>query len=1472
MGNKIRIDGGHKWAEILHHPCILGGPQRHGGQNQNWWGPQVRGNATSPLHSRGSPKTWGTKSELLGPTCARKCYITPAFSGVPKDMGDKIRIGGAHRCAEMLHHPCILGGPERHGEQNQNWWGPQVGRNATSPLHSRGFPKTWGTKSQLVGPTSGRKYYITPAFSGVPKDMGDKIRIGGAHRCAEMLHHPCILGGHERHGEQNQKWWGPQVGGNATSPLHSRGSPKTWGTKSELVGPTSGRKYYITPHSRGSPKTWGTKSELVGPTSGRKCYITLALSGISKDMGNKIRFGGAHRWAEMLHHPCILGGSQRHGGQNQIWWGPQVGGNTTSPLHSRGSPKTWGTKSELVGPTSGRKCYITPAFSGVPKDMGNKIRIGGAHKWAEMLHHPCILGGPQRHGQQNQNWWGPQVGRNATSPLHSRGFPKTWGTKSDLVGPTSGRKCYITPAFSGIPKDMGNKIRIAGGHKWAEILHHPCILGGPERHGEQNQNWWGPQVGGNATSPLHSRGSPKTWGTKSELVGPTSGRKCYITPAFSGVPKDIGNKIRMMGATSARKYYITPAFPGVPKDMGDKIRIGGAHGCAEMLHHPCILGGPQRRGGQNQNWWGQRCADMLHHPCILGGPQRHGGQNQNWWGPQVRGNATSPLHSRGSRKTWGTKSELVGPTSGRKCYITPAFSGVPKDMGDKIRIGGAHRWAEILHHPCILGGPQRHGGQNQNWWGPQVRGNATSPLHSRGSPKTWGTKSELVGPTSGRKCYIAPAFSGVPKDMGDKIRIGGAHKWAGMLHHPRILGGAERHGRQNQNWWGPQVRGNATSPLHARGFPKKWGTKSELVGPTGARKCYITPAFSGVPKDMGDKIRIGGAHKWAEMLHHPCILGGPQRHGRQNQNWWGPQVGGNTTSPLHSRGSPKTWGQNQNWWGPQVRGNATSPLHSRGSPKTWGTKSELVGPTSGRKCYITPAFSGVPKDMGDKIRIAGGHKWAEIPHHPCILGGPQRHGGQNQIWWGPQVGGNATSPLHSRGFPKTWGTKSELVGPTGARKCYITPAFSGIPKDMGNKIRIGVAHKWAEMLHHPCILGDPQTNGGQNQNWWGPQVGGNATSPLQSRGSPKTLETKSELVGPTSGRKCYITLEFSGIPKDMGNKIRIGGAHRCAEMLHHPCVLEGPERHGEQNQIWWGPQVGGNATSPLHSRGFPKTWGTKSELLGATSGRKCYITPAFSGMPKNMGNKIRIGGGHKWAEILNHPCILGDPQRHGGQNQNWWGPQVGGNATSPLHSRGSPKTWGTKSELVGPIGARKCYITPAFSGVPKDMGDKIRFGGAQKWAEMLHHPCILGGSQRHGGQNQNWWGPQVGGNATSPLHSRGSPKTWGTKSELVGPTSGRKCYITPAFSGIPKDMGDKIRIGGAHRCAEMLHHPCILGGPQRHGGQNQNWWGPLVLGNATSPLHSRGSPKTWGTKSELVWPTSGQKCYITLHSRGSEKT
>ena len=35
------------------------------------------------------------------------------------------------------------------------------------------------------------------------------------------------------------------------------------------------------------------------------------------------------------------------------------------------------------------------------------------------------------------------------------------------------------------------------------------------------------------------------------------------------------------------------------------------------------------------------------------------------------------------------------------------------------------------------------------------------------------------------------------------------------------------------------------------------------------------------------------AHEWTEMLHNPCILGGPQM--KEDKNRIGPEAGGNAT-------------------------------------------------------------------------------------------------------------------------------------------------------------------------------------------------------------------------------------------------------------------------------------------------------------------------------------------------------------------------------------------------------------------------------------------------------------------------------------------------------------------------------------------------------------------------------------------------
>ena len=115
------------------------------------------------------------------------------------------------------------------------------------------------------------------------------------------------------------------------------------------------------------------------------------------------------------------------------------------------------------------------------------------------------------------------------------------------------------------------------------------------------------------------------------------------------------------------------------------------------------------------------------------------------------------------------------------------------------------------------------------------------------------------------------------------------------------------------------------------------------------------------------------------------------------------------------------------------------------------------------------------------------------------------------------------------------------------------------------------------------------------------------------------------------------------------------------------------------------------AASPLPSRG-PRT------------GRNCYAAPAFVEVPAwPLGPWAKRGGG---SEV----------------------------AASPLPSH-------------GPKRGRNCDVIPALSGVPNaNRGEKIRrgcltpaFSRAQKRAEWLRHPWILGGPQHQArGENQKW--------------------------------------------------------------------------------------------------------------------------------------
>ena len=183
------------------------------------------------------------------------------------------------------------------------------------------------------------------------------------------------------------------------------------------------------------------------------------------------------------------------------------------------------------------------------------------------------------------------------------------------------------------------------------------------------------------------------------------------------------------------------------------------------------------------------------------------------------------------------------------------------------------------------------------------------------------------------------------------------------------------------------------------------------------RKCFGSLAFLGVP----------GQNQW---LPHPCFLGGQKE-------------GTNATPPLHLRGLPNKGGQNHRWLPhPCLLGSPKEGKKcyiSSEIPKQRGAKSQVVasplpsrGPKRGSNCYVTLAFLGIPKQIRRKSEAIA-----------------------SRLPGGPKEGRNDTPHLHSRGSPINRGQNQ--IG-------RITLAF------LGSQGR-------AEMLCHPCILGDPRTNG-----------------------------------------------------------------------------------------------------------------------------------------------------------------------------------------------------------------------------------------------------------------------------------------------------------------------------------------------------------------------------------------------------------
>ena len=258
----------------------------------------------------------------------------------------------------------------------------------------------------------------------------------------------------------------------------------------------------------------------------------------------------AHMWAVWLHHPCCLRGPQRFKAGDKIRNGPTCGRFAYIPAAVSGVPNASkrGTKLEM-GPHVGRLATSPLLSRGSPTLQSGGQNQKWAHMWAVCLHPRCCLGGPQRFKA------GDKI----------------------RIGPTCGRIDCITLAVSESPLLQSRGQNQNRAHMWADWLHHPCCLGGPQRFkaGDKIRN------------------------------GPACGRFGYITPAVSGGPKCSQSPLLSRGGPNAPKR-------GTKSEMGPRV---GRLATSPVLSRgsPMLQAGHKIRNGPT-------CGELwLHHPCCLGG-------------------------------------------------------------------------------------------------------------------------------------------------------------------------------------------------------------------------------------------------------------------------------------------------------------------------------------------------------------------------------------------------------------------------------------------------------------------------------------------------------------------------------------------------------------------------------------------------------------------------------------------------------------------------------------------------------------------------------------------------------------------------------------------------------------------------------------------------------------------------------------
>ena len=271
-------------------------------------GPLVGKVATSPLLSWGSPSLQRGGQNQKWLICGQCSYVTPTLLGIPTaaERGAKSEV--AHKWARWLRLPCPLRDPRHFTAGSIIRSGPPLGKVATSPLPSPGWPPLHIGGQNQKWPSYGQSGYVTDT-SGYPH----RFRARGKTRS------------------------GPQVGKVATAPLPSLRSPALHSGGQNQKQPTWGQSGYVSPAVSGIPRLENGRQNQKRPTSGQRGCVIPTVSVIPTASGKGAKSEVAQLWAKWLRHSCCLGDSHHCGAEGKIRSGPLGGKVATSP------PPSWGS-------------------------------------------------------------------------------------------------------------------------------------------------------------------------------------------------------------------------------------------------------------------------------------------------------------------------------------------------------------------------------------------------------------------------------------------------------------------------------------------------------------------------------------------------------------------------------------------------------------------------------------------------------------------------------------------------------------------------------------------------------------------------------------------------------------------------------------------------------------------------------------------------------------------------------------------------------------------------------------------------------------------------------------------------------------------------------------------------------------------------------------------------------------------------